>query len=148
MVTRIVQATLAAGALAACLTAPAIAQGSVGGGIFTESGNGQSSTGGGILLSSSAAVPVLPVSVGLSGFGVLAKGGGYAVTLDGAFLVGKDAIGVGYGIGQFGAAHSGGTGTIFFDHKIAPLAAVELRGYRTTGAEGGTAGYLGVKFSL
>jgi hypothetical protein len=148
MLTRIFTIALAAVALAASLGAPALAQGSIGGGIFTESGNGQSSTGGGLLLSTSAAVPVLPVSVGLTGFGALSKGGGYAVTLDGAFLVGKDAVGVGYGIGQFGAGHSGGTGTIFFDHKIAPLTSIELRAYRTMGAQGSTAGYAGVKFSL
>jgi hypothetical protein len=148
MFKRLFTSSLAVAAIAAALTAPALAQGSVGGGVFTQSGNGQSSTGGGIILSTTAAVPVLPVSVGLTGFGALSKGGGYAVTLDGAFLVGKDAIGVGYGVGQFGAGHSGGTGTIFFDHKVAPLTSIELRAYRTTGGQGATAGYAGVKFSL
>jgi hypothetical protein len=147
MVRQLVTLSLAA-LMAAALTATASAQGSIGAGIYTQSGNGESSTGGGFIVSTATAVPILPVSVGLTAFGVASRGGGYAVTLDGRFAVGSDAIGVGYGLGQFGAGHSGGTATLFFDHKVAPLTSIELRGYKTTGAEGSTAGFLGLKFSL
>ena len=142
--------TILAAALAlACATAtPALAGGSAGAGIFTQSGNGQSSTGAGLILSSSNGVPVIPVSVGLTGFVPLASGGGYAVTVDGKFSFGRNAIGAGYGIGQFGAAHSGGMATLFLDHKIAPLTTFELRGYRTMGGQGATAGFAGLTFSL
>jgi hypothetical protein len=140
--------SLALLALAFATSAPALASGSVAGGIFSQSGNGQSSTGAGVLLSTSSAVPVLPVSVGVTGFVPLAKSGGYAVTVDGTFALGGNAIGVGYGLGQFGGARAGGTGTLFFDHRIAPLTSIELRGYSTTGTRGVSAGLLAVKFSL
>ncbi len=102
-----------------------------------------------MLLSTGASIPVIPVSVGLTGFAPLAKGGGYALTLDGSFAAGGGtALGVGYGFGQFGGAHSGGTLTAFLDHRVAPLTTIELRGYHTTAAGGGTAGVLALKFSL
>lgn len=148
MFTKVLTSSLTAALLAGAICAPAYAQGSVGGGIFTQSGNGQSSTGAGVIVSTSTAVPALPVSVGLTAFGALSRGGGYAATLDGRFAFGSDAIGVGYGVGQFGAGHSGGTATLFYDHKIAPLTSLELRGYKTTGAQGSTAGFAGLKFSL
>lgn len=148
MFATVFRTVLAFALLAATASAPAFAQGSVGGGVFTQSGNGQSSSGGGVLLSTSSAVPLLPASVGLTGFVPIASGGGYAVTVDGRFALGKDAVGVGYGIGQFGAAHSGGTATLFFDHRIAPLTSIELRAYRTMGGQGATAGFAGVKFSI
>ncbi len=135
----------------ACLlnAAPAFAEGSIGGGVYSSGGNGLSATGGGLLLGTGAGIPVIPVSVGLTGFAPLARGGGYAVTLDGTAAVGGgSALGVGYGFGQFGGAHSGGTLTAFLDHRIAPLTTVELRGYHTTAAGGGTAGVLALKFSL
>lgn len=135
-------------ALACACAAPAFAQGSVGGGIFTQSGNGQSSTGAGVLLSSSDPVPILPATVGITGFLPLARGGGYAVTVDGKFSFVNNAIGVGFGVGQFGGAHAGGTATVFVDHKIAPLTSIELRAYRTLGAQGATAGFAGLIFSL
>lgn len=128
--------------------APAFAQGSIGGGVYTSGGNGTSSTGAGVLLSSGVGVPLVPVSVGVTGFVPIAKGGGYAVTLDGTVAAGNNAFGVGYGFGQFGGAHSGGTATLFFDHKLAPLTTLELRGYQTTTSGGGTAGLLALKFSL
>lgn len=139
--------TLAA-ALAASVAAPALAQGSIGGGIYTQSGNGSSSTGGALIYSTSNAVPLVPLSVGLTGFVPVAQGGGYAVTVDGKFAIGRDAIGVGYGIGQFGAGHSGGTATIFFDHRLNSMLSFELRGYRTTSAQGATAGFAGLTFTL
>lgn len=137
-------------ALATLFTSgPALAQGSIGGGVYSSGGNGLSATGAGVLLGTGASIPVLPVSVGLTGFAPIAHGGGYAVTLDGAFAAGSGtALGVGYGFGQFGGAHSGGTLTAFIDHRIAPLTTIELRGYQTTAAGGGTAGILALKFSL
>jgi hypothetical protein len=129
--------------------APAFAEGSIGAGVYTSGGNGSSATGGGVLLGTGASIPVLPVSVGLTGFVPIATGGGYAVTLDGTFAAGGgNALGVGYGFGQFGGAHSGGTLTAFLDHRVAPLTTIELRGYHTTAAGGGTAGVLALKFSL
>jgi len=137
-------------ALACFFTAgPAFAQGSIGGGVYSSGGNGLTATGGGLLLGTGASIPVIPVSVGLTGFAPLAKGGGYAVTLDGTFAAGAgNAIGAGYGFGQFGSAHSGGTLTAFLDHRVAPLTTLELRGYHTTAVGGGTAGLLALKFSL
>lgn len=136
--------------LACLLTAsPAFASGSIGGGVYTSGGNGLNATGGGVLLGTGASIPVIPVSVGLTGFAPLAKGGGYAATLDGTFAAGAgNALGVGYGFGQFGGAHAGGTVTAFIDHRVAPLTTIELRGYHTTAVGGGTAGVLAVKFSL
>lgn len=121
---------------------------SIGGGAFTAGGNGQSATGGAVILSTSSAVPVVPVSIGLTGFVPIASGGGYAVTADGRFAFGGDALGVGAGFAQFGGAHSGGTVTAFYDHKLAPLTSLELRGYFPTGSREATAGFLGLKVTL
>jgi hypothetical protein len=128
--------------------APAFAQGSIGGGGYASGGSGTGSTGAGVLLSSGVGVPAIPVSVGVTGFAPLAKGGGYAVTVDGTFASGSNAVGVGYGLGQFGGARSGGTATLFFDHQLAPLTTLELGGYQTLATGGGTAGLLALKFSL
>jgi hypothetical protein len=148
MMTKLLRTTLAAALIAGCAGAPALAAGSIGGGIYTQSGNGTSSTGPGLILSSTDPVPLLPATVGITGFVPLATGGGYAVTVDGTFSFVNNAIGVGYGIGQFGSGHSGGTGTIFLDRKIAPFTSLELRGYKTFGTDGSTAFFGGVKFSL
>jgi hypothetical protein len=148
MFARIFSASILTALLGAALCAPALAAGSIGGGIYTQSGNGSSSTGGGAIISTSAPVPVVPIQVGVTGFVPLAQGGGYAVTVDGTFSFVNNAIGVGYGIGQFGAGHSGGTATGFLDHKIAPFTSIELRGYVTTGTKGSTAFFGGLKFSL
>ncbi len=139
----------AAAAVLALPALPAFAGGSIGGGFYTSGGSGVSATGGGVLLGTNASIPVLPASVGITGFAPIARGGGYAVTVDGAFAAGAgNALGVGYGVGQFGGAHSGGTLTAFVDHRIAPLTSIELRGYHTTSAGGGTAGIVALKFSL
>lgn len=145
---RIISTGAATLALALLAWTNASAQVAVGGGVTTQSGNGSSSTGAGIIVSTGQAVPILPVSIGVTGFVPLVTGGGYALTLDGRFSAGGNAFGVGYGVGQFGAGHSGGTGTIFLDHKIAPLTSIELRGYKTMGSQGSTAALLAIKFSL
>ncbi len=137
-----------AAALTALTSLPAQADVSAAGGLFTQSGNGQSSTGTAVLLSSGRSVPIVPVSIDATGFASLARGGGYALTLEGRFAAAGNAIGAGYGVAQFGGAHSGGTFTAFLDHTIAPLTSLELRGYRTTGASGATAAFLGLRFSL
>jgi hypothetical protein len=141
---------LAALFIAAAIFSPrtALAQGSAGGGVLTESGNGQSSTGGALFIGTGAAIPVVPVEVGVTGLVPLITGGGYAVTVEGRFAFAGNALGVGYGIGRFGNAPAGGTLTAFLDHRVAPLTSVELRLYRTTGAQGTTAGFLGLRFSL
>ena len=142
-------APLAATLLCLFTASPAFAAGSIGGGVYSSGGNGLNATGGGLLLGTGASIPIVPVSVGLTGFAPLAKGGGYAVTLDGTVYAGEgSALGVGYGFGQFGGAHSGGTLTAFLDHRVAPLTTVELRGYHTTTSGGGTAGLLALKFSI
>jgi hypothetical protein len=137
-------------AVLASACAPAFAGVSAGGGFFTESGNGSSSSGAGLFLSTGAGVPVLPAEVDLTGFVPLATRGGYAVTLEGRFtLPGTGtALGAGYGIGQFGAGHSSGTFTAFLDSRIAPLTSIELRGYFPSAAQASTAGFLGLRFSL
>jgi hypothetical protein len=130
------------------VAAPAAASVSAGGGFFAAGGNGTSSTGGGIVLSTGAAVPVIPVSLDLTGFVPISSHGGYAVTAEGRFSIGGAAIGAGYGISQFAGDHSGGTATVFLDSKIAPITSLELRGYIPTFSKGATAGFLGLRFSL
>ncbi len=129
-------------------TAPALAGGSVAGGVFTQNGNGQSGTGGGVLLSTTDSMPILPATLGLTGFVPLAKGGGYAVTAEGTFSFVNNAIGVGYGVGQFGGAHASGTFTGFLLHQIAPRTSLELRAYIATGSHAVTAGFFGLRFNL
>jgi hypothetical protein len=129
-------------------SAPALADGSIAGGVFTQSGNNQSGSGGGVLLSTTSPLPILPATLGLTGFVPLAKGGGYAVTADGTFSFVNNAIGIGYGVAKFGSGNSTGTVTAFLLHKIAPFTSVELRAYVPTGANGATAGFLGLRFSL
>ncbi|HUA09516.1 MAG TPA: hypothetical protein VMA98_09600 [Candidatus Acidoferrales bacterium] len=135
-------------AFAAVTGGTALAGGSIAGGIYSESGNGQTATGGGVLLSTTSTLPLLPATIGLSGFAPLARGGGYAVTVDGTFSFVNNAIGIGYGIGEFGGAHASGTATAFVLHKIAPLTSVELRGYFPMGSHAATAGFLGLRFTL
>ncbi|HEX8806875.1 MAG TPA: hypothetical protein VF741_07990 [Candidatus Aquilonibacter sp.] len=132
----------------ATATAPALADGSVAGGAFTQSGNGQSGTGGGVLLSTTDSMPILPATIGLTGFVPLAPGGGYAVTVDGTFSFVNNAIGIGYGIGQFGGAHASGTFTGFLLHQIAPRTSLELRAYVASGSHAVTAGFFGLRFNL
>ena len=139
---------LAAALFTGVTAAAARADISAGGGVYTSSGNGASSGGPAIFLSTGKAVPVLPASVDLTGFAPLGRNGGYAVTLEGRFAAAGNAIGAGYGIGQFGGARAGGTFTLFLDHAIAPLTSIELRGYQTTGSSSSTAGFLGVRFTL
>jgi hypothetical protein len=148
MLVRFLTTSALAVTLAGALAAPAFAQGSIGGGIFTQSGNGSSSTGAGIILSTGAALPILPVSLGVTAFGAISHGSGYAITADGKLGFGGTSVGVGYGLGQFGAGHAGGTATIFLDERVAPFTAIELRGYRTTTAHGSTAAFAGLKFTL
>ena len=145
---RLTRTALFAAGVALSATAPALAQISLGAGGFASGGSGQSSNGGAVFLGTGASVPVIPVSVGLTGFVPLARNGGYAVTLDGRFAAAGNAFGIGYGLGQFAGSRSGGTFTAFIDHRIAPLTSLELRGYQTTGSGSATAGFLGVRFSL
>ncbi len=139
----------ATGAVLACSASPAFAQGSIGGGVYAGSGNGRSTTGAAIMIGSTAGIPLVPFTLGVTGFAPLARGGGYALTLDGTFAASKtDAFGGGYGVGQFGNAASGGTLTAFYDHRLAPFTTLEVRGYKTMAAGGGTAGFIGLKVSL
>jgi hypothetical protein len=135
-------------AILVAATAPALAGGSVAGGAFTQSGNGQSGTGAGVLLSTTNSLPILPVTFGLTGFVPLAKGGGYALTAEGTFSFVNNAIGIGYGIGQFGGAHASGTFTGFLLHQIAPRTSLELRAYVASGSHAVTAGFFGLRFAL
>jgi hypothetical protein len=128
--------------------APARAGISAGGGFLTAGGNGTSENGGALFLSTGSGVPIVPVELDLTGFAPLISHGGYAVTVEGRFGFKGNALGVGYGISQFGQAHSGGTATAFFDTKIAPLTSLELRGFFPTGTRMSTAGFVGLRFSL
>ncbi len=145
---RIFRAFVALGIATFAFAAPAVAGVSAGGGLFASGGNGSSSSGAAVLISSGRAVPVLPAELDITGFAPLARGGGYAQTLEGRFGMAGNAIGAGYGIGQFGGSGSGGTFTAFLDHGIAPFTSLELRGYQTTGSNSATAGFLGVRFSF
>jgi hypothetical protein len=129
---KLLTSTIAAVVLAAALCAPALAGGSVAGGAVWQSGNGATSSGAAVLLSTTTAVPVLPATL----------------TADGTFSFVNNAIGIGYGIGKFGAGHAGGVATGFLLHQIAPRTSVELRGYFPNGDKGSTAYFLGLRFSL
>ncbi len=145
---RVISTFVAAVACAAFASAPALADISAGGGVFAGSGTGQSTSGAAVFLSTGKAVPVVPASIDLTGFAPLARGGGYALTLEGRFAALGNAVGAGYGVGQFGGSRSNGTFTVFVDHAVAPLTSLELRGYQTTGADSATAAFLGLRFSL
>ena len=128
--------------------APAAADISAGAGGFTQSGNGSSQTGGALFLSTGKAVPILPAEVELTGLVPVGPKGGYAVTLEGRAGAAGSYVGAGYGLGQFGGSTTSGTFTAFVGTKVAPFTSIELRGYKTTGSNSGSAAFLGLRLSI
>jgi len=132
-------------------SAPAAAAVSVAGGGFATSLPAQS--GGGVLVTSSTAVPAVPLEVQGSLFAPIGKYGGYAVTAEirglsgGGF--GGAYVGGGVGIGRLPSATGNSTLlTLFVGKPIAPLTTIELRYYQQS--EQGSKGLLfaGLRFTL
>jgi hypothetical protein len=119
-----------------------------GAGLFTQSGNGASSTGGAVFLSSGRAVPVLPASIDVTGLLPLGGKGGYALTVEGRAGAAGFYGGAGVGVGQLGGAKSTGIFTAFVGAKVAPFTSLELRGYTAAGNTGANAALLGLRFQL
>src|SRR6185503_14740943 len=69
---------LTACALALAVAAPASAEVTVGGGVYTS--HSPSATGGAVLFSTGASIPKVPVDIQATAFFSLVKGGGYALT--------------------------------------------------------------------
>lgn len=132
----------------AAAIAPAAADISGGVGGFTQSGNGSSSTGGAIFLSTGRALPVVPVSVDLTGLGALTRNGGYAITLEGRAGAAGFYGGAGVGFGQFGGAPTSGMFTAFLGAQVLPFTSLELRGYKSSGNSSETGALLGLRFTI
>lgn len=141
---------LAALAVSAALPAPALAGVSVAGGGFVQ--GSPSASGPAAILSTTTAVPTVPLAVGGSVFVPLASNGGYAVTAEVRGLTGGGYgggyVGGGIGIGNLGGQSYGTVVTLFVGKPIAPLTSIELRLYKQTESGGATAGFVGLRFSL
>jgi hypothetical protein len=137
-----------AGALALVLcAAPALADTSVGGGVFwSHDGN----TDPGLLASHILmGLPGVPVKIQASAAVPIGAGGRYAVTGEGMYRFRKFYAGAGAGFGKMDV--SGATGLIF-DYfggfRLAPLTSIQGRYYGSLIGSPGSSTYLGVAFSL
>lgn len=137
--------------LAIACAAPAAAEVSVGGGVYTSTS--PSATGGAVLVSTGASIPRVPVDLEATAFFSLVKNGGYAVTGEvrgftgGGF--GGTYFGGGVGVGNLSSDRSmGPVITIFGGKSVAPFTSIEARLIKQTQATGATAGYLGLRFSF
>ena len=144
-------ACAAIAAFASAIPAPASAQVSIAaGGVLTSAPSG---SGGGVMLSSSTAVPSLPLQVQGTVFAPLTTGGGYAATgeirgLSGGGFGGA-YIGGGLGFGRLpGAGTTGGVFTAFVGKPIAPSTTVEVRFYDGTSVGSKGLLFVGLRFSL
>jgi len=142
---------LTACALTLALAAPASAEVTVGGGVYTS--HSPSATGGAVLFSTGASIPKVPVDIQATAFFSLVKGGGYALTGEvrgftgGGF--GGTYFGGGLGVGNLSTDKSTGpVVTVFGGKSIAPFTSVELRLIKQTQTNGATAGFLGLRFSF
>ena len=131
--------------------APAAAEVSIGGGVYTSTS--PSATGGALLVSTGASIPKVPVDIQATAFFSLVKNGGYAVTGEvrgftgGGF--GGAYFGGGLGVGNLSSDRSTGpVVTVFGGKSIAPFTAIELRLIKQTATNGATAGFLGLRFSF
>jgi hypothetical protein len=136
---------------AAALPLPSRAAVSIAGGGYLQSA--PSTSGAAVLLSSSAAVPKVPLEVQGSLLVPLTGTGGYAATAEIRGLTGGGYggayVGAGAGIGNLSSNRSAGTVLTFFAGKsIAPLTSVEIRIYKQTQDTGATAGFIGLRFSF
>jgi hypothetical protein len=142
---------LTACALALAVAAPASAEVSIGGGVYTSTS--PSTTGGAVLLSTGASIPQVPVDIQATIFVPLVKGGGYALTGEvrgftgGGF--GGAYVGGGIGVGNLSSdRRTGPVFTIFGGKSVAPFTSVEARLIKSTQTNGATAGFLGLRFSF
>jgi len=137
--------------LAIACAAPAAAEVSIGGGIYTSTS--PSATGGAVLVSTGASIPKVPVDIQATAFFSLVKNGGYAVTGEvrgftgGGF--GGTYFGGGIGVGNLASdRRTGPVLTIFGGKSVAPFTSIEARLIKQTTTNGATAGYLGLRFSF
>ncbi len=143
--------TITACALVIACAAPAAAEVTVGGGVYTSTN--PSTTGAAVLVSSGASIPKVPVDLQATVFLPLVRGGGYAVLGEvrgftgGGF--GGAYVGAGIGVGNLSANHqTGPVFSVFGGKSIAPFTAIEIRLIKGTQTNGSTAGFLGLRFSF
>jgi hypothetical protein len=141
---RVFSALLVALALGA---APALADTSIGAGVFFPSDGG---TTGGLLGSIPVfSVPLAPVSVQLSG-AVPFSGGRFGVTAEGVIHEAGVFLGAGPGVGRFRQTN-GTTGTIYdvlAGVRLAPMITLHARYYGSGSSSVGSATYVGLFFKL
>jgi hypothetical protein len=128
-------------------SAPALANTSVGAGIFFPSDGG--ATGGLLGSIPLMSVPVAPVNVQLSG-ALPFSGGRFAVTAEGVLHEAGFFVGGGAGVGRFRQT-DGTTGAVYDilgGIRLAPLLTLHARYYGSGGGNVGSATYMGLFFSL
>ncbi|HLI97341.1 MAG TPA: hypothetical protein VKT72_14830 [Candidatus Baltobacteraceae bacterium] len=138
-------------AAAAALPVAASASMSVAGGAFFR--DVPADSGMAAIVSSGAAVPVVPLQLQGSLFVPVTGKGGYAATAEIRGLTGGGFggayIGAGVGLGTLSTDNSvGSVFTVFAGKSIAPFTSVELRLYKEPKDGGATAGFVGVRFSF
>ena len=136
---------------AAALPLRAPAAVSIAGGGFVQSE--PSTTGAAAILSTGASIPVVPLEVQGSLLVPITGSGGYAATAEIRGFTGGGYggayVGAGAGVGTLSSDRSSSTVfTIFAGKSIAPLTSFEIRLYKQTRDTGGTAGFIGVRFSF
>jgi hypothetical protein len=128
-------------------SAPALADTSVGAGLFFPSDGG--ATGG--LLGSLAlsSIPLTPIRAQLSA-AVPFSGGRYAVTAEGVFHAAGFFAGAGAGVGRFQQTNgtTGGLYDIVGGMRLAPAVTLDARYYGSGSGNVGSSTYAGVFFKL
>jgi hypothetical protein len=130
---------------------PASASVSVAGGGWL--GMSPKQSGGAIMVSSGAALPVVPIGIQGTVLVPITRQGGWAATAEirglsgGGF--GGAYVGAGAGIGNLSISQQyGPVVTVFGGKGIAPFTSIEIRLYQGLQTGGTTAGFLGLRFSL
>lgn len=132
-------------------TLPALATVSVAGGGWVGTSPAQS--GGALMVSTSQALPVVPIGIQGTLLIPITKQGGWAATAEIRGLSGGGYggayVGAGAGVGDLAIGQRyGPVVTIFGGKGIAPHTSIELRLYQGLQGGGSTAGFLGLRFSL
>ena len=135
--------------LAAALPQRSLAAISLAGGGYLQGENGSAAA----IVSSGAAIPVVPLEVQGSLMLPFTGQGGYAATAEIRGFTGGGYggayVGVGAGVGTLSTDRSSGTVFTFLAGKsIAPLTSFEIRVYKQTNASGETGAFIGLRFSL
>jgi len=130
-----------------CASAPALADTSIGAGLFFPSDGG--ATGGLLGSLPLISLPLAPVSVQLSG-AVPFSGGRYAVNAEAVVHAAGFFVGAGPGVGRFRDAN-GSTGALYdilAGIRIAPMITLDARYYGSGSSNVGSATYAGLFFKL